>query len=221
MNFGEILDRSEFYVWGNSPVPSGSRTVLTGDEGFIADAHRRLQQDYNYWLMRANSVITTVSGTQAYALPTLYKEMIGCVFKEQDEDYFREPLKPLDMYEPYESLWQGINSSEEYPRYYEVVDSNIVLYNPPNAARSLHVIYWTYLARPTSFTDNTATGSDDLTAVAGDIIAKLAATKMLNVLDEFGKSQVYAKEADEQIRDLRKQDRKNRQAYLKFPNYGF
>lgn len=216
MTFGEILARVNFKIWGNSTVPSGSQAVLSGDEGFIANAHQQLQWDYNYWFQSANAVIATVSGTQNYSLPSDFKEPINILYKITGKDYFSNSLIPLGMSEDTDYWWQVNNTTQEYSTHYKYLDDSIVLYPTPNAARSLHVVYWKIFDRPTSaFTDTSSTESDDVTDQAHELIVNLAAAEMCDVLEEFNKAQVFRQQAVLSADALKKKDARRRQNYLR------
>jgi len=87
MTWYEAYQRVCFKIWGNSAVPSGTAAVLQGDEGIIANVHRKLQQDYNYWFMQTWGTITTVAGTYSYSLPTDFKEMISAAWEIVGNEY--------------------------------------------------------------------------------------------------------------------------------------
>ncbi len=211
MTFGEILARVNFLVWGNSTPPTGTTAQLSGDEGIIADIHRNIQEDYNYWIMRADVVIPTVVDTQAYTLPTNFKEMIDMTFKVDGEDYWGPKLEPVDKRVEIE-LWQRNNSDAEYPTHFAFYNATVVLYPKPSAIRNLHVMYWKYFDRPSAFTSTASTDNDDLTTHAGKAISYLAAAEMCWILDEFQKAQHYETKGEQAVALLKRHDVKNRQA---------
>jgi hypothetical protein len=87
MTWYEAYQKVCFKIWGNSTVPSGTATMLQGDEGIIANVARKIMQDYNYWFMQTYVTITTVAGTQAYRLPDDFKEPISAAWEIAGTDY--------------------------------------------------------------------------------------------------------------------------------------
>jgi hypothetical protein len=215
MTFGEIYTRTAFKIWGDSTPPSGSTTVLTGDEGLIANVHHKLQMDYNFWFQRLTTTYNSVVDSQNYTLPSDFKEVINLLWKINGTDYYSGSLIPLDTYEGTDSFWQENNNTDEYPAYYEIVDDSIVLYPVPSEIRVLHLIYWKWFPRPpVTFTDGTNTDSDDMTTNLGEAIVNLAAAEMLDILDEHVKANILRQQGLSDIEMIKRQDYKKRQSYL-------
>lgn len=211
MTFGEIYNRVSFYIWGNSAVPQGASAVLQGNEGLIANAHRKIMMDDNYWFMHTWVELPIVSGTQSYALPSGFKEVITILFKVDGEDFFGLPLSPLGGSEAHESKWQS-DGTGEYAEWYEIVDEIITLYPEPSAARTLHLIYWKMFARPATATFTAST--DDLTSYGADLITYMTVAEMFEIQREYDASQVYRMKADEERMRLINESKRRMQSHL-------
>ena len=214
MTFGEIYSRVAFMVWGNSTVPTGTVGILTGDEGLIAQTHKDIMREYNYWFMHTTVAFDTVADQASYALPSDYKELIDAQFKANGQEFFIDPMSHMAMKVAQQEFWTTFNGSAEYPTHYEISDTSIVLYPKPNAARECHICYWKFLTGPTtSFVDGTSSESNDLTSAAGDAIAYFAASRILEMLDEFQKSVIYFQRGQAIIDRLRQEDKRRRSKF--------
>jgi hypothetical protein len=222
MTFGEVLARVNFKIWGNSTVPSGTTTVLTGDEGIIANVHRKIQQDYNYWFMHETVSLNMVVGTQAYTLPDDYKEVIenGVLFKTTSQSYFQDPMTKINRSEAQALFWPINNATAEYPTHFEITEDSMVVYPSPSATASeLHFCYWKFLGRPTtSFTDTTSTETDDLLKFGADAVVNAASAEMLDILDEFGKADRYRQQLQGDL-ELLKHESKRRMDTFQLIDY--
>lgn len=77
MTWLEIYNRTAFKVWGDTTPPTGSATVLQGDEGIIANCARKIMREYNYWFMLNTYSYEVSEDDNTHALPSDYKEMIS------------------------------------------------------------------------------------------------------------------------------------------------
>jgi hypothetical protein len=210
MTFGEIYSRVCYKIWGSSAVPQGSEDVLVGERGIISECHRKIQTMYNFWFMMSQVSTPTVANVQAYVLPTDYKEYMYVQFKEDGEDYFRNPLDVLGVGQSQAFLWQSLNETAEYPTYFEIVGQSIVLYPIPSTAdRYFHMTYWAYLPRPTDAGFDT--WEDHLTDYGADVIINLAVSEMKEILEEYQSAQYYKGRFQEELEILKTEDRRRRQ----------
>lgn len=221
MTWGELYARVVFKVWGASTPVAGWITVITGSEGVIANAHRRIMQDYNYWFMHEETAYEMVDGTQGYTLPTDYKQDVIALFKVIDKDYFKRPLIKIGIKEGQERYWQSM-VQVDYPDKYEIAGDSIIVYPPPNVddddTLELHFEYWKFLSRPASTFDGAGgagdAGYDDLTTYGAEGIVNLAAQEILESQKEFQQAQVYRVMAERAIFALQLEDKGRRQSNL-------
>jgi len=216
MTFGEILAKVEFLIWGNSTPPAGSVTALSGASGIIANVHRKLMQEYNYWFMETNAVGQTTAGTNAYTLPTTFKQIISVQFKTEGDDYFQPPLAPYSLAQAQIQAWPLMEETADYPFYFEIYNGSIVFYpTPANTNYDYHMVYWQFLTGPTaSFTSTACSEYSAFTTYGGDAISYFVATEMLQVLDEFQKADIYSSKGNEYLELLKNEDRARRQNYI-------
>jgi hypothetical protein len=216
MTFGEIYTKVAYLIWGDSTPPAGATTMLTGDEGIIANTHRRIMSDYNYWFMQTYMTGTTTAGVNSYAMASNYKEIISVQFKTEGDGYFQPPCQPLTLGQAQIQQWTNLESTADYPFYYEIVSNDIVFYpTPAQTDYDFHIMYWRYLDGPTSaFVDGTSTESSSITVYSGDAVAYLAAADMLQIMDEFQKADIYKTKGYECIETLRQEDRSRRQNHI-------
>ena len=208
MTFGEIYNKVCQKVWGSSPPPTIA-SALTGQNGIISDIHRKIQQNYNYWFMQAYATIVMIDGTQAYNLPSEFKEIINCLYKIDGQENFTDPLTPLGLGQG-QLEWK--DEETEYPTLYEIVNGAIVLYPRPSEARTLHVNYWQFLRRPTDaeFT----TYEDALSQFGYEVMINLSVVEIADILKEFDLSQRFDSKALEALDLLKTEDRSRRQNHI-------
>lgn len=214
MTFGEIYTRVCFNLWGNSAVPAGTAAILQGENGIIANAHRKILQGDNFWFMHTWTTIDVVAGQQSYNLAPECKEIITVTMKVDGESYFTQPLSPLGLQEAHYSLWPMNNSTAKYPTFYEKTDEAITLYPAPdtNLDEALHIIYWTFIPRPP--TDGFSAAYDALTDYGADAIIYKATADMAKILKEFDVASVYNADFQEELELLRNESRRRMQANL-------
>jgi hypothetical protein len=222
MTFGEIYSAVVLNVWGDSTPPSSMVTRLQGEEGIIANMHRDIQVDYNYWFMKTYYTLNSVDGQQGYALPDNYKEAINCMWQVVDASAtyprFTDPLIRLSV-EQAHWKWKDNNSETEYPGYFEIINGQSIIFYPIPSEdnRELTVVYWKFLERPT--TAGFTTAYDDLTTAGAEAIVALATAKAFRILQEFNNANMYEGEAKRQIELLKQEDYRRRQANLEFVEY--
>lgn len=218
MTWEELYNRTVFKIWGISVPPAGVQAVLQGIYGLIANAHHKLQQDFNFWFMENLSTILMVAGTAAYDLPAEFKEVIREGFRFQDlstSDYYPpiKPLKPGDAFRDY----RGHADSADYPTHYEIFNGQIILYPTPSLDNViLQVRSYCYLPRPPAVFGNTF---DALTRNGYEAIIALAAAEMCKISEEYQKEQAFRAEAIEGIELLHQIDDRMRRAEIDTCDY--
>lgn len=223
MNFGEIYDAVVFNIWGGAVPPTDAVARLQGSEGIIANMHRDIQIDYNYWFMESWTIVESIAGTQGYAMPDNFKELVNAMWQVIDsiatDPYFTEPLKVWSTKEAHVLGWVNNNQRVEYPTHFEIKDGiSLILYPiPEETDRELNVIYTRFLDRPT--TVDFSTDTDILTQRGAEAIIALATAKMFRILQEMNMSQVYDGEARRYIELLKREDFNRRQSLLLSVNY--
>ena len=221
MNFGEIYDSVVFNVWGDSVPPTGSVARLQGESGIIANMHRDIQTDYNYWFMESWAEIDSIVGNQGYDLPANYKEIINCMWQVLDTDatdpYFTDPLNNLSLRDAH-LIWKDNNQRDEYPENFQIrLGMNLILYPIPSEIRRLVVVYNRYLDRPATATFSADT--DDLTQYGAEAIISLSTAKMFRILQELNMSSTYDAEARRYIELLKREDFRRRQSLMNKVDY--
>jgi len=128
MLMSEIYDAVCNLVYGDvtsSPAPAAEVPII---QMLILQQHHEVQQNYNFWFNRVRTTLPILTGTDTYALPANYKEMIGI-----DPD------------------------NESSIGEYELIADNIVFTNEPTADVTVQMNLWQYLPSPTvwdgTFTD--------------------------------------------------------------------
>ncbi len=218
MTFLQIYERVCLKVWGNSQVPQGSAVLLQGQYGVIANVHRRIQEDRNFWFMEKAGTISVVSGTQNYALPTGFKEIVpkGLRIADADSGNFYEPLSPLHPDDAY-SHFRDVNETSDYALYYEIYGGQLYLYPMPSLAVTLSIRYYGYLDRPVAATFTTET--DILTQEGADAIVAYSAAEMLRYMNELNRAQMYEAEGNAALEILHQKDHKMRRAEINTCRY--
>jgi hypothetical protein len=206
MTYGEIYTDVCRHLWGNSTPPASASLMLQGEHGIIADAQQKVQRDYNYWFMQTYGLILTIDGQYRYYLPTDFKEIINCLFKQDGTTNFYKPLSPLGLGQS-QFMWN--ENEAEYPEYYEIVDSSIVLYPKPSEARTLTLNYWQIFARPLLTTTEDAVSLNMPTALAYMSIVTYA-----NIQKEYDIADRYDAKTFEEIELMKAQDRAKRQNHI-------
>jgi hypothetical protein len=80
VTFGEIYSRAMWLVYGSSTPPVDADTQFQGvTEGILANLHRNLQEDFNYWFMEEAYGVAVPAYTRSLALPSDFKEECGVI----------------------------------------------------------------------------------------------------------------------------------------------
>ena len=110
-------------------------TAFLGD--FILLTEARLNRELRVReMVNTDTSITTVAGTQSYALPTGYLEATTIIFQSDPFCTLRF-ISNTDFYNKYNS-----SQARAKPTYFTVVGTNILLGVPPNSATTLQVNYY-------------------------------------------------------------------------------
>lgn len=80
MTFQQIYNRALWLVYGDSTPPASVATQMQAvTEGILANLHRNLQEDFNYWFMEESYGVSVPAYTASLALPSDFKEECGVV----------------------------------------------------------------------------------------------------------------------------------------------
>ncbi|HAI39219.1 MAG TPA: hypothetical protein DCM40_14400 [Maribacter sp.] len=110
-------------------------TAFLGD--FILLTEARLNRELRVReMVNTDTSITTVAGTQSYALPTGYLEATTIIFQSDPFCTLRF-ISNTDFYNKYNN-----SQARGKPTYFTVVGTNILLGVPPNSATTLQVNYY-------------------------------------------------------------------------------
>ena len=122
-------------------------TAYLGD--FITLTEARLNRELRVReMVNTDTSITTVAGTQSYALPTGYLEATTVIFQSDPYCTLRF-MSNTDFYNKYNT-----SQSSGKPTYFTIVGSNILLGIAPNSATTLQINYYKSL---TALSDSNAT----------------------------------------------------------------
>ena len=122
-------------------------TAYLGD--FITLTEARLNRELRVReMVNTDTSITTVAGTQSYALPTGYIEATTVIFQSDPYCTLRF-MSNTDFYNKYNT-----SQSSGKPTYFTIVGSNILLGIAPNSATTLQINYYKSL---TALSDSNAT----------------------------------------------------------------
>lgn len=213
MNWTEIYNQVVYEVWGNSTPPEGTVAALQGANGIIAQVHRKIQEDYNYWFMETTWTTTLTDGVQSYVLPTLFKEVVQNGFQLIDVTSLDRypplsPMQPNDM----ANHFRDADYEADYPSFYEIYGGALLLYPMPSLTGvTLSARIYQYLARPPAVFDTT---SDTLTINGADAIVYGAAARICKIQEEYQKFQVLKSEFAEELERLMQMDVRMRRAEI-------
>jgi hypothetical protein len=199
MTLTEIYDRVVFHIWGETAPPAAATTALQAvPEGIICVIHKNIQRDYNYWFMEEKYDFTIISGTQNYALPTDFKEEISLRLLHSG-GYYNSPMTKLRRNRLIEA-YSDPSETAEYPCDYEMWEQELWLWPIPSYSTTLTMRYYKYLPDVTTFAGHT----DDLTAVAGNLIVFSAAAEMeMSLENDPAKLQHFWAKQTEEIKLLK------------------
>lgn len=74
MTFGNIYNRVMWILYGDTNHPQSTQNNMQGiNYGIISEAHRKIQNDYNYWFMRKVYIKDIEKGASVIQLPNDYR----------------------------------------------------------------------------------------------------------------------------------------------------
>ncbi len=74
MTLGEIYTRVMWMLYGDTNYPQSTQQHMTAtSQGIILDAHKAVQQNYDYWFMEAYKTYERTSGQTTFILPDDFK----------------------------------------------------------------------------------------------------------------------------------------------------
>jgi len=74
MTLGEIYARVMWLLYGDTNYPASTQTHMQSmHQGIIYEAHRKIQQDYNYWFMQESTIYDLPEGERVLSLPSDFK----------------------------------------------------------------------------------------------------------------------------------------------------
>ena len=215
MTFQEMYDRIVYKLWGNSNLPTGAQNILYYSNGIIANIHRKIQQERDYWFMEAETTIPVLAGSNGFALPALFKEVVRCGFRFQDgSGNYDYPLTALNVGEEWQIYRQATDVSE-YPEYYDIFGGLLYLKPAPSKDITLYIRCYKYLPKL-----NLPVDEDILCQFGYDAIINLSCAEYLEMNKEFQEAQAYAMRGLEALEILKKTDMQMRRAEIVEIEYG-
>jgi hypothetical protein len=156
--------------------------------------------------------MNTAELTALYALPANYKEMERCYFAVNGQDFFTEPLIPLELTEDIDYSHAMRNGTSEYPTHFLVDGTNLILYPTPVYVRTLHMLLWKFIPAP-DITDVTLFNAteDALSIYIYDAIIYWVLSELKLEMDEAQSSQLYSERYFDALNDAYAEDRRRRQ----------
>lgn len=208
MTIQQIYDTVVFNLWGNTGAPAGMVAQILR---IIEQCHRQVQEDYNYWFMHTWADIDCVAGTQSYALPALFKEQIAALWEtidaNDDPNGFSKTLQAIGLGDGPTYLWQRDGTAVEYPEYIEITGDNLVIYDDLAEARTLYLVYWTFLSFPADLVTE-----DALTQYGDWVLINMSSYRTAAQIKDWEAVQFYKGEYNETLESLKNEDRRRRQA---------
>lgn len=181
MILSEVYTRVLYCLFGDAQAyPTNIAVHLQGASGIIAQAHKQVQAERNYWFMQASTTLSVVDGTIEYDLPERWKAEISLRFKDTDGNL----LEPLAKLTDEEVESNDLEKTEtDYPSYYHIFNDHVYIYPTPAQNLTLYVKYWKFLAPPT--TAGFLTHDDVLTQEGDECLIYLSTAKAaLLIMDE-------------------------------------
>ncbi|GEM_PF-5331834 len=213
MTYQEIYNLICYKCWGDlgaSPPPAAIANYLPQ---MIFRAHRKIQQDYNYWFMRFSITQNTIAAQEAYALPDAYKEMIEIRQQLQGDTKYL-PSIPVVHFDELKYL----NSARQqalYAKCYALMNNNMYLHPIPQESDiviNLHL--WKFLVMTID-----ATFEDDLMRYGGSAIVNYVVSELKQDLDESNASARYFERFTDDMEQLQREDYRRRQSMLEDLEY--
>jgi len=201
MTLTEIYNKVVWYVFGDTAsIPTSVAANLQGDEGLIAQIHRRVQVEWDYWFQQYEDTMAVTSGNNTYLMPGTFKKEIEFYFTDASTGHSREPLTRLIRHEKV-ATFQDPTEEAEYPTHYETVRNRLYLYPTPNQDLTLNRRYIRILPNP-GWPD----GEDFVTNEATMVLIYLAVIELCSVLDYDKKLNLFATKYKIELDTLRERD---------------
>lgn len=203
MTLIEMYNKIAWLVYGDTAPPASFSVNMGGATGFISEAHRQMQRDFNYWFMYATSAQILTSGTSTYNFPGIaadVKEISAIIPYDSDGEYYAalgrmDPASAKAAYnDPTEVSGIPLNFTFDVATY--------TVYPEPNDSTVyLQLQYTQFLARISEETDTDALTDEGAWA----IIYKVAIDACI-ALDYGEKLQTLPGRYAEALNSLRMKD---------------
>lgn len=210
MTYAEIYDEIVSLCFPGVPVPENMPVYIRNK---IRTAQRNINRDYNFWFTIAIATITTVAGTQQYALPTNFKDIEEVWFTVQGQAYGTPPLNRKDITQHIQEGLHESNYTTEYPTDYRIDGANIYLYPVPKEIRTLNIMYWSFLPAVPVDTDANfrAYAEDAIGLYCGEAIVFNVISQIKLAQDEWQSSTIYKQLYLEALEGAMSEDKIRRQ----------
>jgi len=217
MTYGQIYNQIVRKCWGQATVPTIAPEHI---REMIVSAHKKIQRQYNFWFNLFRTTISTVELQASYALPVNYKEMERCYFAVNGQDFFTEPLIPLEIAEDIDYGHVLKNGTSEYPTHYIADGTNLILYPTPIYVRTLHMLLWKFIPAPDITNVNIFNVYEDVLSInLHDAIIYWVLSELKLEMDEAQSSQLYGDRYFDALNDACLEDRRRRQKMELVTNY--
>lgn len=126
MTLAEIYSAITNLVYGDiaaAPVPTAEVPFI---QTLILNKHKEIQDNYNFWFMRAKADISLIAGSDTYALPDDYKQMISLTYE-----------------------------GENYDKEFQFIVDDIYFPEAPEEDKDITMDYWKYIPTP-AWADDTS-----------------------------------------------------------------
>jgi hypothetical protein len=149
LNITQIITKINWLLFGDSTAPTSVTTHFAGvDEEFIADMHRQVQTEWDYWFMENLDTQSIAASTQSYALPTRFKRELS-LWITNSESLYEQPLQRL-MRAQAETTFRNPAETAVYPTHYEIwgATTPLKLWPIPSSDSTLNRRYYAFLQPP-------------------------------------------------------------------------
>ena len=209
MTYGEIYDEICLNCWpGVAAIPETMPAFLRNK---IRSAQRMINRDYNFWFLITTTTIATVAGTQAYNLPTDFKEIEKAWFTVYLQNYGKPVLTQIDIADHIDRGYQVSDSQVEYPEVFRIDGLQLHLYPLPSDVRTLNLLYWQFL----ELVDITVVATfeayeDAISIYCGEAIVYYVTSLVKLQQDEVAAAQAYRQLYVEAIQGAMQEDKRRR-----------
>lgn len=180
MTFLEIYNQVCFNNYGTSTVEAGVQAMLQGERGVISNAHRALQDEYNFWFMEQTET-TAIDETSTHVdLPDNFKKDITVTFIDSDGKYHEMiKLAKGEM----DRLYTDKTQKATVPVHFNLVGEELQFFPmlSEDVTGSIMIRYFGYLDRIDTFDG----GTDELCTYGGLAIVFKASADMAMRLRDF------------------------------------